>query len=254
MKGIPGIITEEGKYIENQVIPCYMTDSTTSLRPVSFMDIAQEMGFRAANVMHFGFDDLIKENKAWVLSRLHFSFDRTPHWRDEVEVATWNRGQIGLFYVRDFTLKGENALVRATSSWLVLDVQGRFACRHADCLDDIPEKYRCDEAAMESLADKVRLPKDKEPVLAGTRTVGYADVDFLGHTNNARYMMWIEELVPFETSKTVRFKDLTINFNHETKPGDMVEIYRIIDGDTLYVEGRVEGNVTFTVKLNYEKI
>ena len=61
MKGIPGTITAEGKYVEQQVIPCYMTDGGKQLKPASFMDIAQEMGFRAATAMHFGYDELMAE-------------------------------------------------------------------------------------------------------------------------------------------------------------------------------------------------
>ncbi len=251
MKGIPGTITEEGKYVEQQVIPCYMTDGGKQLKPASFMDIAQEMGFRAATAMHFGYDELMAEGKAWILSRMHFRYVRMPFWREEITVSTWNRGPHGPFYFRDFRLEGEQGLVLATSAWLILDLKERRLCREARCLQGIPPQYQCDEAVLDEPAPKVAFPRDLPAEEVATHTVGYADVDMLGHTNNARYMVWATECIGFEQAEKGSPKDVYIQFNHEAKPGDSVTIFRARRENEYYIEGRVGETSSFAAKIVY---
>ena len=252
MKGIPGLITDEGKYVENQVIPCYQTDGAKRLKPSGFMDIAQEMAFRAAQSMGFGYDQLLLEGKAWVLYRFHFRCIKVPRWREEVQVSTWNRGPFGPLYYRDFRLEGENSEILATSSWIVLDVAGRRVCRSAEALSAIPEKYRCDEAVLEEPAPKIVIPANLQEEFVGMHRVGYADIDMLGHTNNARYMAWATECVDFGDAEGLEPADVFINFIHETKAGDEVSLYRARDGRTYYVEGRVGDEVSFTVRIDFK--
>lgn len=250
MKGIPGVITQDGRYVEKLVIPCYQTDSGTKLRPAAFMDIAQEVAFRAANVMGFGWDNLIPDNLAWVLSRMHFRYTGKLSWRDEADLVTWNRGPYGPFYLRDFRLQGDEGSIVCTSSWVLLDLKARMLCRHAPLLDTIPGKYQCDDAVLEEPAEKIQIPRDAEHELVREHEVGYSDIDFLGHTNNARYMVWAMECLDPRMAKEYP-KDVYINFLHETKAGDRVALWRIVSGSSAFVEGKVGEETSFTVRIDY---
>ena len=88
---------------------------------------------------------------------------------------------------------------------------------------------------------------------AGEHKVVYSDVDIIGHTNNARYMVWAMDCLDYETVSGRRVKDLFINFNKETTPGTVVRLFRLQteeDGaPVFYVEGRVEGKSAFCVKM-----
>lgn len=251
MKGIPGTITPEGKYVENQVIACYQTDAGKKLRPAAFMDIAQEIAFRAANVMGFGYDNLIRTSHAWVLSRLHFRYSGLVSWRDEITLSTWNRGPFGPFYLRDFRLEGENGSILATSSWVVLDLQARAMTRHLDLFDEIPPQYQCSEAVLEEPAPKVIIPRDTLPEFAGIHRVSYSDIDMLGHTNNARYMVWAMECLPDELASEKCPKDVYINFIHETKLDDDVTLWRVDKDSGIYILGKIGEENAFTVRLDY---
>jgi hypothetical protein len=46
-------------------------------------------------------------------------------------------------------------------------------------------------------------------------------------------------------------KDLYINFNKETTAGEAVQLFRLKEGNTWYVEGRVDGKSCFVVKMEY---
>jgi medium-chain acyl-[acyl-carrier-protein] hydrolase len=111
----------------------------------------------------------------------------------------------------------------------------------------------CSENVIETPADKVQMPKDVELELVMTHKVAYSDVDMNAHANNAMYMHWAMDAVDYQTASTRQLKAMTINFNHETKQGDKVDIYRVIREDesglNVYIEGKVEDSSAFIVKL-----
>ena len=83
--------------------------------------------------------------------------------------------------------------------------------------------------------------------------MAYSDIDMNAHANNAMYMQWAMDAVDYEIASTRAVKEFTINFNHETRQGDEVEIFKakVEDGDILrvYVEGKVDGQSAFCVEM-----
>ena len=240
------------KLVQNFTIPCYETDASWRLKPASFMDLAQEAAGQHAVYLGFGYDDLIKTNTAWILSRVNIHFIDTPKWREEVTLTTWHKGLDRLFFLRDFIMtdKDGRERVKATTSWLVLNLETRRLVRDPKLME---EGTVCGEHVLETPADKVQMPKDVEPELAMEHVVAYSDVDMLGHTNNAMYMQWSMDAVEYDLVSERSVKELTINFNHETKAGDKVAIYRTSvekeDGLHVYIEGKVESVSAFCVEL-----
>jgi acyl-ACP thioesterase len=216
------------------------------------MNMAQEAAGRHAVYLGFGYDDLIKTNTAWILSRVHVEFIDTPKWREEITLNTWHKGLNRLFFLRDFVLTDNEGRerVKATTSWLVLNLETRRLVRDPKLMED---GTICTENALETPADKVQMPKDVEPELVRTHHVSYSDIDTNGHTNNAMYMQWSMNSVGYDITSTRPVKEFTINFNHETKAGDYVEIYRASvekeDGLHVYVEGKVDGQSSYCVEI-----
>ncbi len=248
-------VRREGyKFCQDICIPCYDTDAAMFLKPAAFMDCAQEIAYWAAKELGFGYDQLHVHHTAWVLSRMHIHFENPPKWLDEVTLFTWHKGPDGLFFLRDFYLqdgKGERA-VTCTSSWVVIDEQTRRLVRPED-LDSLMSVDPGTDHAIASPAPKVAMPRGSEPEAAGERRVAYSDVDIIGHTNNARYMVWAMDCIDYETASTRRVRDVFINFNKETTPGSVVQLYRLKaeeDGNLVwYVEGRLDGKSAFCIKM-----
>ena len=216
------------------------------------MDLAQEAAGLHAVHLGFGYEDLIKNNTAWILSRVNIKFVDTPVWRDDITLTTWHKGANRLFFLRDFILtdsKGRER-VKATTSWLVLNLETRRLVRDPMLME---EGTVCSEDVIETPADKVQMPKDVEPELALEHVVAYSDVDMNAHTNNAMYMQWAMDAVDYETASTRPVKEVTINFNHETKAGDLVSVYRAYvekeDGLHVYIEGKVQETSSFCVEI-----
>lgn len=245
-------VSREGyKFRQDLCIPCYQTNQDALLRPAAFMDVAQEIAYWAAMDLGFGYDTLHVHHTAWVLSRMHLHFEKPLHWRDQASLYTWHKGGNGLFYLRDFELMGPDGTLAAsgTSSWVVIDERTRRFVRPEDLPDTMALDYEVDHAIAEP-APKVVLPKEAALEPAGEHRVSYSDIDIIGHTNNARYVVWAMDCLPLEVAQQ-SVKDLYINFNKETTAGETVALFRVQEGNTWYVEGRVDGKSCFVVKMEY---
>lgn len=240
------------KYTVKYIVPCYDTDASWRLKPTSFMNMAQEAAGRHAVHLGFGYDDLIKTNTAWILSRVHVEFVDTPKWREEITLNTWHKGLNRLFFLRDFHVTDNEGRtrVKATTSWLVLNLETRRLVRDPNLMQN---GTVCTENVIEPPADKVQMPKDVEAELVRKHTVSYSDIDTNGHTNNAMYMQWSMNSVGYEITSARAVKEFTINFNHETKAGDVVDIYRASlekeDGLHVFVEGKLGDVSSFCVEI-----
>ena len=240
------------RFEQKFTIPCYDTDASWRLKPSSFMDLAQEAAGQHAVYLGFGYDDLIATNTAWILSRVHVEFVDAPKWRENITLRTWHKGLNRLFFLRDFILTDDEGRerVKATTSWLVLNLETRRLVRDPKLME---EGTVCLDNVIETPADKVVMPKDVESQHVMEHVVSYSDVDMNRHTNNAMYMQWAMDAVDYDIASTRPVKWFTINFNHETKPGDVVALYKVVkeeqDGRHVFVEGKVGDQSAFTVEI-----
>lgn len=240
---------------QNFRIPCYDTDAGQLLKPVSFMNYAQEIANCHAAVLGFGYDDLIKTRTAWVLSRMHIKFSELPLWRDTVNLRTWHKGPEGLFYLRDFRMtdaEDKKELVVATTSWLVVNIDTRRLVRET-LLD---EDSICRDNAVSRPCGKLRIPSPEEQALTVSHRVSYSDIDLNGHANNAMYLLWAMDAVGCDVTLRRPLREMTVNFNHEIKAGETADLYlssEISGNDMKYwVEGRIreqDGKSSFIAEL-----
>lgn len=111
----------------------------------------------------------------------------------------------------------------------------------------------CSENATDAPAAKVQMPKGVVPELVMQHKVAYSDVDLNGHTNNAMYMHWAMDAVDYAMASSMPVKEATINFNHETRAGENVSIYRAVAEDVdcirVFVEGKVGDVSAFCLEL-----
>ena len=172
------------RFEQKFTIPCYDTDASWRLKPSSFMDLAQEAAGQHAVYLGFGYEDLIATNTAWILSRVHVEFVDAPKWRENITLRTWHKGLNRLFFLRDFILTDDEGRerVKATTSWLVLNLETRRLVRDPKLME---EGTVCLDNVIETPADKVVMPKNAEPQYVMDHHVAYSDVDMNGHTNNA---------------------------------------------------------------------
>ena len=77
-----------------------------------------------------------------------------------------------------------------------------------------------------------------------------------GHANNAMYMHWAMNAVGYEVTSERPVSELTINFNHEIKPQEDVDLYRVCveqeDGLHVFIDGRVGEQSAFIAEIVFK--
>lgn len=185
----------------------------------SICNYLQETAGIHATRLGAGVEQLMEQRLTWFLSRLHVQLDDYPTWRNELRVETWPSGISGLLATRDFLLfDGDRPLGRATSAWLLIDIERRRPIRPPAFLTSLKRPAR--PPALPHVFDKIRGPSHTD---GGSRfRVRYSDLDVNRHVNNVRYVEWAVESVPKEVLERSALESIDISFSSETNFGDLV--------------------------------
>lgn len=240
---------------EKRTITCYETDAAKNLKPFAFMNLAQEMANRDALELGFGYDQLIEKQTIWVLSRMDVLYLRPPLWREKIVMETWHKGEDGIFSLRDFLIRNEaenEDLVKATSSWLIINTNTRRIQRPQNLFDDASLRSKTTRHALETPCGKIPVPGTGMLRHVERKTVRYADIDFNLHANNAKYIEWAMDCLETDLVTSHRVKRFQINFNAEARLSDTLDI-SVAQTGTLdrYVEGRKEDKSIFQVHISF---
>lgn len=229
-------------------------DCRKCCKAASFMCRTQEIANTHASQIGFGYDQLLATNSIWVLSRMKVKYIEQPVWRQTVDLTTWHKGSESIFALRDFELKDHdsgNSLIRATSSWLVLDAVSRKMLRPDRHFGDSYRNTILTQNALEDSCGKLSGPEDMRFVRS--KEVLYSDVDFNKHTNNAKYVEWAFDCIPSEIATKQDIDWYQINFNHETVLGDIVNLYMATTDECIYfVEGRTDDKTIFQFYIQFK--
>ena len=238
-------------------IESYMTDCAYRLRASSFMDLAQVVAMKGSDSLGFGYDILRQQNMAFVLYRMQFKFLRPVKWNEHITFNTWHRGLDGLVFLRDYEIIGQDGKRAAvgTSSWVVLNTFTRSFVWTENLPSCVSLTPQFTEAVMDAPAQKIVIPKGVKMREADTHIVSYSDVDFIGHTNNVKYVQWAMDLIDREFAATHQVKEVTVNYIKETRLGEAVKIMlgeiRKLDSNVFYLEGFANSQLCFSVRLEF---
>ena len=208
---------------EKQPIRFGSIDPSDRLTLWSIFDFFQEAAISHAESLGVGREAMRSLGQAWILSRLSLYVERRPAYAETIEVSTWPRKWDRLFALRDYCIRDaqDQALVRGRASWLVLDIEKRRPLRAQAVMENLPPNEGVDALGANPAALEGWEGLEKQ----GERTALYSDIDYFGHTNNARYIQWIQDAADMKIltgSDQIRFD---INYLHEVLPGDKIEIW-----------------------------
>ena len=140
-----------------------------------------------ANSWGVGFDRLISDNHAWVLSRVTTEMKRYPRAGEDYEIITWIEDYNRHFSQRNMEIRSTTTgevLGFARTIWMVIDLAARTGVDISQ-LSYISSNVSPRECPIEPQS---RL----RPVADATRTTehtfGYTDCDFNRHVNTVRYL------------------------------------------------------------------
>ena len=227
------MLDEKNIYTNEYTTESYLCDQYDKLSMWGLSRLMQTVAEEHTLLTHISYYDLIKRQRAWVLSRMFYQVERMPDYASKINISTWSRGVDGLFDARDFlvtTPDGEK-LASATAYWVVID----FNSRHVVRLNDIMDGYRHNDvcATERQRLSKLRIMPMDESNLVEHFNVKPSMLDHTRHVNNSEYIRWVDDNMP--QGKCVA--SLEITYQAETRPGESVEVMRgQPDGETAHFQ------------------
>lgn len=212
------------------------------------LNLIQDTAWIHATHLGHGYDQMMKEKTAWVLTRQVLQMDEWPLWGDDVELVTWVRPLTGIVAVRDFEIRKEERVIgRCSTQWLILNLETRKAADKTLSMN--PEDFRQDAPDFLN-AGKILLPGNLAPV--AEFNVRNSDLDLNAHVNNTRYAQWVLDSTSQEKLTTLKLTEYEVNFLNETFLNDCVTIQKSPrENESSYFSGvrKSDGKTVFTARV-----
>ena len=219
------------KYTEKVEINNYDVDMNGAVRPTSLLAKLEEIGSHQMMEYPPSNDDLRKEGKGFILSRLVMEIHKEVTEGD-FEGQTWATDSRGLSFNRCYRLmKNGEVFAQIYTVWAFLDFNAGRLIRYEDVASqniggegDAPFEL--------TLPLRVRMPKTEEMSEVAKREVYYSDTDINGHMNNTKYLNMLCDFVPDFKDKKLR--GANISYVSEAPLGDVLSVLSKVEGDTVY--------------------
>lgn len=191
------------------------------------IDIATEH----ANALGIGYEALIPEGYAWVLSRLAFFMNRFPAMHETYTIDTWIESFNRSFSNRNFRISiadtGE-VLGYARSVWTAIDIRER---RLADLSKFTAGVPLCPELPCQ-VPQLCRLPvvSQSNAISEHSHVITSTDIDFNRHVNTTRYVEMLVNIHDLAFHDANRLASLEMSFRHEALYGNTLSIFTDMTG------------------------
>ena len=174
-------------------IHVYETGPDGKLSLYSLFNYLQDIASDHAIRLGFGRDDLMRDNRFWVLSRIYAEIAMLPVWEDSIIVKTWPNGTDRLYALRNFDVSFPDGrhIASATSSWLILDRTSRKVQRPDNILAKFYSDLHPDQSPVR-YASKLE-PSEGEVIESPLYRIKVSDLDINLHTNNVKYLTWVSD-------------------------------------------------------------
>lgn len=198
----------------------YEIDFKRILKPSSLMNFLQDVATINAEMLGFGYSFTSARNYGWFLIKYRMEFDDYPQELDEIIIKTEARGISKILANRDFeiwTADNKKKLGRVASQWMMIDLSTKNILPLSKVVDFMPaiEKRETD------LQFEKILPPEKTD-FEKVFEVRYDDIDVNQHVNNANYIIWAFETLPYEFKAKHKLKTLDIVYKKEIAFGNKV--------------------------------
>jgi medium-chain acyl-[acyl-carrier-protein] hydrolase len=215
------------RYTKDFVVTSFDVDAKKKASLQSISRYMQEMATLHAAKLKLGFQDMIKQNRAWVLAQMIIRIDRLPEIHERFSIKTWSNGPDGRFALRDFEIIDSNNQVigGASSTWIVIDITEKKICR----LDEYFTGYKYEDIVFALGRKPQRIKPFTETESIHDIQVNYSDLDINAHVNNVRYIDFILDMFTEDFRMSHDIYEIEMNFHKEAKLGDMLS-GRLIHG------------------------
>lgn len=219
------------------------------------LNLIQDTAWIHATHLGHGYEEMIRDHTAWVLTRQKVKMKRWPKWGDEIVLETWVRPFKGLMAIRDFRIISDDETIgECTTQWLILDLRTRRPAEKT--IENTDEQVRLDAPAF---IETGKIPLKSDLMEYAQFQVRNSDLDLNGHVNNTKYAQWILDSIEREKHQQYFLSEYEVNFIAETMPQDTIKIFGgNLSNDLFQFQGqRINDNKTVfsaTLKVSAEQL
>ena len=225
------------KWTENFRVNSHDCDENGRVRPSLILRYMQEAANLQLRTLGPTREELVSEDRAFILSRINISIYGELHAYEDITVRSWACESHGATFNRCYDIRrGDELIAEAASVWGLIGISDRRIYR----VDDISLGFDTDEPLELDAPKRLRIPKELNLALVGERTVVYSDIDANRHMNNTNYPDMLCCYIPDVQNKKVL--SVSINFAAEAKQDEQLKIYMAeTDGSYYFRTVRSDG-------------
>ena len=210
----------------------------------TILDLFQIVASKHASNLGIGYNDLIKDNKIWVIVRTKVEVYEQPKIESKVTVRTYPLplGKIDANRCYEIYDETGKLLVRGISKWVNVDVNSRRVIRLNGISYGEGELYQTNELLDRFIKISDFIEKDKKIKVKPS----YLDLDHNGHINNAKYINFVVNNI-----KELHHKEIIscqIEYIQELKDEDFELVYNI-EGNKVLAKGITDKGIHFIMEI-----
>ena len=225
-------------------------DANLEMRIAVLTRYMQDVATAQVDKLHFGHEDLVKDNNIWVVARMQMKINRLPKLGEEIVIATHPGETKTFMFPRYFMVydKHKNLLVSVSSIWVVTNYATRKIVLRPFANRSLPAESHKDDL---SLPERIS-GTESATQLVDQRKTRYSEMDMNGHINNTHYIDYILDTHNFDFYKRNRITGIEINYEKEILNDSVVDIFTNEENPEIIV-GKIDDKASFSARISYEE-
>lgn len=233
-------------------IETHEVDFQDKIKLSALMRIFENVACSSADECGFGYDVLKKDNRTFMLVKLHVEFLSEIRLHDRVKVKTWPTQPGYAIFKREYQVEaGEKSVVNATSDWCLIDrTENRIL--PSKVLTDI--NYPVNPTRAFLYDGKLKGFDAREDDFSYKRTVYESDLDHNDHVNNTRYADYIVDCFSSKFLSKKSLKRFSIDFMKQSFEGDELSFYKRENAGVFLINGyNQKGEAVVRAELEFKE-
>ena len=194
------------------------------------------------------YKESMKGKYGYVVSKQSLILTEPIYEDDEITLTTEIGHYSNVIFPRFYYIEKEGRRIgECRSIWTLIDLKRRRITspkRAGLTLPDNPDLVKEEPETLFTQDDRQ---------LVSTYTVPYSDIDTNRHLNNTHYLRIASNLIPVEAYENHFMDSISINYKKEILAHQTIELYLTHSDDTYIIEGDVEGENCFIVKIHMKE-
>lgn len=241
------------RHIKKYEIKFTDCDPFDILKPSSLLSFMEESACLSADELGFGYDDISPKNLGFIIVNSYIELLRPIKLGEVLELHTWPVKPRTIIFFRDYELysNGEKVGV-ASTRWCMIDtIAFKMVPTSAFFKSSAFDNYNTERSVD---FNSWKIPAFTDGELTYSKKASYSDYDHYFHVNNTKYADFMLDTFSVEELENKYIKKVQITYSKQCKIGEVIDLYRKVDGNSCLIEGRVGGEVRVQFRVEFDAI